>query len=64
MNLTEREKEVIKQIPAGKTTQDDLAAALVVSKHTVKNHLNSIYKKLGLRNIVELALWAERGGLK
>ncbi|WP_210491293.1 response regulator transcription factor [Patulibacter sp. SYSU D01012] len=60
--LTAREQEVVKQIAEGHTT-DEIAAALVISPHTVERHRSNALEKLGLRNRVELARYAIRRGL-
>ena len=36
---------------------------LFISKHTVKNHITNIYRKMGSRNRTKVALWAIRYGL-
>ncbi len=50
--LTEREIEVLKHIAKGSSNQD-IAAALVVSLGTVKSHINHIMDKLGAQNRTE-----------
>ena len=39
-------------------TNHEVAAELYISLSTVKTHLGSLMGKLGVRNRVELALWA------
>ena len=56
-NLTEREKEVLELIIQGKSNPQ-IANELILSIHTVKAHLESIYKKLGVHNKVQAAIFA------
>jgi DNA-binding CsgD family transcriptional regulator len=44
-SLTEREAEVLQWVALGKTNQE-IAALLVVSPHTVRKHLENVYDKL------------------
>ena len=55
-NLTEREKEVLELIIQGKSNPQ-IANELILSIHTVKAHLESIYKKLGVHNKVQAAVY-------
>ena len=55
-NLTEREKEVLERIIHGKSNPQ-IANELILSIHTVKAHLESIYKKLGVHNKVQAAVY-------
>ncbi|QIN81020.1 response regulator (plasmid) [Rubrobacter marinus] len=57
--LTAREREVLGLVAAAKTNRQ-VASALHISEQTVKNHVKSVMKKLGLSNRVELALYARR----
>lgn len=54
LSLTKREAEVAKLLVSGYTNAD-IAAELVLSVHTVKDHVKNIYKKLGIHNRLELA---------
>jgi DNA-binding NarL/FixJ family response regulator len=45
--LSPRELEVIRLVAAGSTNRE-IAAALVISEHTVARHLQNIYAKLGI----------------
>lgn len=55
--LTEREEQVLVAVARG-LTNHEVAASLYISLSTVKTHLGSLMGKLGVRNRVELALWA------
>jgi DNA-binding NarL/FixJ family response regulator len=45
--LTAREAEVLRLVATGRTNRD-IAAALVLSEHTVARHLQNIFAKLGV----------------
>ena len=60
--LTERELEVFTLIARG-STNDDIAAALVVSQATVKTHVNRILAKLGLASRVQAVVLGYESGL-
>lgn len=55
--LTEREADVVRAVARGRTN-NEITDELVVSLSTVKSHLASAQRKLGLRNRTELAVWA------
>lgn len=60
--LTPREKEVLKLVAEGRTSQQ-IAESLYLSKKTVMCHRSNIYKKLGTHNRAELIKYAIRQGL-
>ena len=60
--LTERELEVVRLVAQG-FRNAEVAARLHVSEVTVKTHLTNVFQKLGLRDRVELTLYAVRSGL-
>ena len=55
--LTDREEQVLVAVARG-LTNHEVAAELYISLSTVKTHLGALMGKLGVRNRVELALWA------
>jgi DNA-binding NarL/FixJ family response regulator len=62
LGLSERERAVLELIAAG-ATNPEIADALHLSKHTVKEHSSAVYRKLGVRNRAEAVQRAERLGL-
>ncbi len=61
-DLTLREREVLRLIAEGLSTTD-MAARLVVSTNTVRNHVQSILTKLGVHSKLEAVVTATRSGL-
>lgn len=55
--LTLRETEVLSLIIEGKSNPE-IAEKLCISIHTVKAHIDSIYKKFGVHNKVQAAVYA------
>lgn len=62
IELTEREKEVLRWLAKGATNRE-IAEQLCVSEGTVKNHVSNILSRLGLRDRVQAALFAHDHGL-
>ncbi len=61
-NLTDREREVLVLIADGATNKE-IAAKLVVSENTARNHVSHILSKLGFSRRSEAAAYAVRKGL-
>jgi DNA-binding NarL/FixJ family response regulator len=59
--LTPREEEVLIAVARG-LTNAEIGVALHISLSTVKSHLAALMSKLGVRNRVEIALWAYETG--
>jgi DNA-binding NarL/FixJ family response regulator len=55
--LSEREKEIVQLITHGLRNKE-IAGKLFISEQTVKNHLHTIFDKLGVSDRLELALYA------
>ena len=60
--LTPREQEVLSMLAEGKTNEE-IAAALTISRHTVARHRENLMGKLGLHNRSELVKYAIRKSL-
>ncbi|MFD0671560.1 response regulator [Cohnella sp. GCM10027633] len=60
--LTPRETELLREVARGLTNRE-VANALGLSEHTVKNHLKNILQKLHLDNRVQLTRYAYERGL-
>jgi DNA-binding CsgD family transcriptional regulator len=60
--LTPRESEVLRLVAEGKTNRE-IAVLLVISEHTVINHVSSIFAKTGVENRAGAAAFAVRHGL-
>ena len=60
--LSEREKEVLALVAQGRTNRE-IAAELVISENTARNHVSRILGKLGLTRRSEAATFAARHGL-
>jgi NarL family two-component system response regulator LiaR len=61
-DLTEREIEVLTLVGEGHSNRE-IAAQLVISEKTVKNHISNIFSKLHVCDRTQAALYAIRTGL-
>ncbi|MBT8211836.1 MAG: response regulator transcription factor [Acidimicrobiia bacterium] len=62
--LTARERELLGLLAAGISSSEDLAEQMFISQKTVKNHLASIYDKLGITDRAQAAVEAIRLGFR
>lgn len=62
IELSEREKEIIRMICKQMSTQE-IADRLSISTNTVKTHRNHIMRKLDTDNVVGIAIYAVRAGI-
>ena len=60
--LTDREREVLQLLAEGKSNKE-VASHLDVSPYTVEAHRANLMQKLGLRNVVDIVLYAVRKGI-
>lgn len=61
--ITDRERDVLRCLVAGISGTEDIADELYISQKTVKNHLASIYLKLGVNDRTQAAVEAMKLGL-
>jgi DNA-binding NarL/FixJ family response regulator len=60
--LTSRELEVLRMVGMGLPNKH-ISSRLGISEKTVKAHLTSIFRTIGVTDRTQAALWAERNGL-
>jgi DNA-binding NarL/FixJ family response regulator len=60
--LSEREREVLALVARGLPNKL-IARELAISEKTVKTHLTSVFRTIGVSDRTQAALWAERNGL-
>lgn len=61
-DFSQRQLQIVRFVAEGRSN-GEIAAALGISAHTVRNHLATIFDKLNVNNRTELALKATRDGL-
>jgi DNA-binding CsgD family transcriptional regulator len=62
-SLSNREREILAQITAG-FSNAEISARLYISEKTVKNHITSIFEKLGVSNRSQAIVKARDGGFQ
>ena len=60
--LSEREREVLAMVAEGLPNKL-IARELGISEKTVKAHLTSVFRRIGVTDRTQAALWAERNGV-
>jgi DNA-binding CsgD family transcriptional regulator len=60
--LTHRETHVLRLLAKGQAN-NEIAAHLQISPHTVKSHVINIFNKLGVNDRIQAAVWATKHGL-
>lgn len=61
-DMTKRELEVIDLIARGKTNKE-ISDELFISEKTVKNHVSNIFKKIGVKDRTQAAVYAIRNNI-
>jgi DNA-binding NarL/FixJ family response regulator len=62
-SLSEREREVLLMVAEGLPNKL-IAQRLSISEKTVKAHLTSVFRQIGVTDRTQAALWVERSGLR
>ncbi len=62
-SLTKREYEVLTLIAEGLNNKD-IADKLFISEKTVKNHVSNIFKKIGVNDRIQAAIFAYKNNIK
>lgn len=60
--LTDRERDVLALVGAGMANKQ-IARRLEISEKTVKSHLTSVFRRIGVDDRMQAALWAREHGL-
>jgi DNA-binding NarL/FixJ family response regulator len=60
--LTAREVEVLRLVATGASNKE-IAAALVISEKTARNHVERAYAKIGVSNRISASMYAMQHGL-
>jgi DNA-binding NarL/FixJ family response regulator len=61
-SLSEREREVLAMVGEGMPNKV-IAQRLSISEKTVKAHLTSVFRQIGVTDRTQAALWAQRNGV-
>jgi len=61
-DLTKRERDIVALICRG-ARDSEISEELKLSPHTVRNHVASLYKKLGVNRRSAVVIWARERGI-
>ena len=61
-DLTNRERDVLGLICQGKS-DDEMSEALKLSRNTIRNHVSSLYHKIGVNRRAAAIIWARERGI-
>ena len=61
-DLTTRERQVLALICQGESDKE-MSASLKLSPNTVRNHISSLYHKIGVRRRAAAVIWARERGI-
>ncbi|RYF45909.1 MAG: PAS domain S-box protein, partial [Cytophagaceae bacterium] len=61
-DLTEREQDILTLICQG-MNDDEMSKRLKLSRHTIRNHVSSLYRKIGVNRRGAAILWAKQRGI-
>lgn len=61
-SLSDREREVLLMVAEGLPNKQ-IAQRLAISEKTVKAHLTSVFRRIGVTDRTQAALWAQRNGI-
>lgn len=61
-SLSDREREVLLMVAEGLPNKQ-IAQRLAISEKTVKAHLTSVFRQIGVTDRTQAALWAQRNGI-
>jgi two-component system nitrate/nitrite response regulator NarL len=61
--LSPRELAILRRLPTGATSKE-IAHDLGIAEGTVRAHLKNLFRKLGVQNRTEAALWASQHGIR
>ena len=61
-DLTEREQDILALICQG-MNDAEMSKRLKLSPHTIRNHVSSLYRKIGVNRRGAAILWAKQRGI-
>jgi len=61
-DLTDRERDILNLICQGQN-DEDMSKALGLSRNTIRNHISSLYRKIGVNRRAAAIIWARERGV-